>query len=53
MNEGETERWQRSQEVNYKSDGKVMDNQEDTKRRGLVKFYSPESLILLHFTRVS
>lgn len=53
MNEGETERRQRAQEVNYRNDGKVMDNRVATKRRGLVKFYEPESLILLHFTRVS
>lgn len=53
MNEGEPERRQRAREVNYKDDGKVMDNQVDTKRRGSVKFYKPESLILFHFTRVS
>lgn len=49
MNEGETERRERAQEVNYKNDGKMMDNQVDTKRRGLVKFYLPKSFTSLVF----
>lgn len=36
MNEGERERRQGAQEVNYKNDGKMMDNQVDTKRRSLI-----------------